>query len=187
MPKRKLTAQQEKFVNNLLEGMSQTDAYLSAGYKCTRSAARRAAARLLTNVDVSEAIKKAQENAAYRAEITAERILREEMTLAFLNPQRLVDENGKLLDLHELDEDVARAIAGLEVIKQADGTLKYKYRLNNKGRSLERLSRHLGMYNDKLNLGFNAETLNAILAGLPDEYARAVREALGKLVSYRRG
>jgi hypothetical protein len=39
------------------------------------------------------------------------------------------------------------------------------------------------MYNDKLNLGFSAETLNAILAGLPPELAEAIRTELGKLVS----
>jgi hypothetical protein len=35
-----------------------------------------------------------------------------------------------------------------------------------------------------IDFGFNAETLNAILSGLPEEYATAVREALGKLVSF---
>jgi hypothetical protein len=34
-----------------------------------------------------------------------------------------------------------------------------------------------------IDLGFNAETLNAILAGLPPELAEAVRAELGKLVS----
>jgi phage terminase small subunit len=163
--------------------MNQTDAYLAAGYKCSRSAARRAAARLLTNVDIKSAIEKVQGRAAEKAEITQTRILEEEGRLAFLNPQGLVNRNGKLLDLHELPEDVARAIVGLEVIRQNDGSLKYKYRFADKGKSLERLSRHLGMYNDKLNLGFTAEALNAILSGLPEEYATAVREALGKLVS----
>jgi phage terminase small subunit len=171
------------FVYNILEGMNQTDAYLAAGYKCTRSAARRAAARLLTKVDVRSAIDRVQGRAAEKAEITQQRILEEEGRLAFLNPQNLVDKSGKLLDLHELPEDVARAIVGLEIVRQNDGSLKYKYRFTDKGKSLERLSRHLGMYNDKLNLGFTAETLNAILSGLPEEYAQAVREALGKLVS----
>jgi phage terminase small subunit len=183
MTKKELTAQQKMFVYNILEGMNQTDAYLSAGYRCTRSAARRNAARLMTKDDIQDAIKKAQGRAAERAEISQQRILEEEGRLAFLNPQGLVNENGKLLDLRELPEDVARAIVGLEVVRQNDGSLKYKYRFTDKGKSLERLSRHLGMYNDKLNLGFNAETLNAILSGLPEEYARKVREALGKLVS----
>lgn len=183
MTKRKLTALQERFKNNVLKGMNQTDAYLAAGYKCSRSAARRNAARLMTNADILAAIKRALEGAADKAEITQQRILEEEGRLAFLNPQNLVGADGNLLDLHELPEDVARAITGLEVIKQADGNLKFKFKFSDKGRSLERISRHLGMYNDKLNLGFSAETLNAILAGLPDEYARAVREALGKFVS----
>ncbi len=183
MAKRGLTAQQKMFAYNILEGMNQTDAYLSAGYKCTRSAARRNAARLMTNVDIQDAIEKVQGRAAEKAEISQQRILEEEGHLAFLNPQGLVNENGKLLDLHELPDDVARAIVGLDVVRQNDGSLKYKYRFTDKGKSLERLSRHLGMYNDKLNLGFSAETLNAILSGLPEEYASAVREALGKLVS----
>jgi phage terminase small subunit len=146
MSKKKLTAQQKMFVYNILEGMNQTDAYLNAGYKCTRSAARRAAARLLTNVDVQNVIKTAQGRAAEKAEITQQRIFEEEGRLAFLNPQGLVNENGKLLDLQELPEDVARAIVGLDVVRQNDGSLKYKYRFTDKGKSLERLERIVGMF-----------------------------------------
>jgi phage terminase small subunit len=185
MTKQKLTAQQEKFKNNILSGMDAKAAYIAAGYKARGATAEAAASRLLRNVKVMSAIEKAQKRASKKAEITQQRILEEEARLAFLNPQGFVNENGKLLDLHELPEDVARAIVGLEIIRQNDGSLKYKYRFTDKGKSLERLSRHLGMYNDKLNLGFNAETLNAILSGLPEEYATAVREALGELVSSR--
>jgi hypothetical protein len=95
---------------------------------------------------VSTTIKRAQEKAKFKAEINAERILREEACLAFLNPQQLVDETGKLLGLHKLPEEVARAIMGLEVIKQADGSLKYKYRFSDKGRSLERLEKIEGLF-----------------------------------------
>jgi phage terminase small subunit len=146
MAKKKLTPLQKRFVNNILSGKNQTDAYLSAGYKCSRSAARRNAARLMTNADIMAAIKRVQKKAAYKAEVTAERILKEEMCLAFLNPQKLVDENGELLDLHELPEDVARAIVGLEIIKQSDGKLKFKYRFSDKGKSLDRLERIQGMF-----------------------------------------
>ena len=183
MVKRKLTAQQENFKNNILSGMDAKAAYIAAGYKARGATAEVNASRLLRNAKVKAAIEKVQKRAADKAEITQQRILEEEGQLAFLNPQGLVNEKGKLLDLHELPEDVARAIAGLEVVRKNDGSLKYKYRFTDKGKSLERLSRHLGMYNDKLNLGFTAETLNAILSGLPEEYAAAVRKALGKLVS----
>jgi hypothetical protein len=43
------------------------------------------------------------------------------------------------------------------------------------------------MYNDKLNLGFNAEALRAILAGLPEEYARAVKDSLSVIQSNKKG
>jgi phage terminase small subunit len=147
MTKRKLTPLQKRFKNNILSGMNQTDAYLAAGYKCTRSAARRNAARLMmTNADIRNAIEKAQKKAADKAELTHEQILREEMCLAFFNPQRLVDKKGKLIELHKLPEDVARAIVGLEVITQPKGKLKFKYKFSDKGKSLDRLERIKGMF-----------------------------------------
>jgi phage terminase small subunit len=143
---KKLTPLQEKFVNNLLEGMHQDEAYIKAGYKARGEAARANASRLLTFANVKAALKERQKRAAEKAEVTHQRILEEEGRLAFLNPQGLVNENGKLLDLHELPEDVARAIVGLDVMRQTDGSLKYKYRFSDKGKSLERLERIVGMF-----------------------------------------
>jgi hypothetical protein len=146
MGNRKLTNLQRRFVNNLLQGMHQDQAYIEAGYKARGAAARANASRLLTNDNVKKAIEAAQRRAAYKAEVTAERILREEMCLAFFNPQGLVDEEGKLLDLNILPEEVARAVTGLEVISQPKGKLKFKYRFSDKGKSLERLEKYKGMF-----------------------------------------
>ncbi len=38
-----------------------------------------------------------------------------------------------------------------------------------------------------IDLGFNAETLRAILAGLPEEYARAVKDSLSAILSNKKG
>lgn len=54
--KKGLNARQELFCEFVAAGMSQTDAYIKAGFKSTKEAARRAAARLLTNVDVKKRI-----------------------------------------------------------------------------------------------------------------------------------
>lgn len=51
-----LTDKQINFVNEYMKDMNGTAAYLRAGYKCTEEAARRAASRLLTNVDVMSEI-----------------------------------------------------------------------------------------------------------------------------------
>ena len=93
MAKKKLTPLQEKFVNNLLEGMHQDEAYIKAGYKAKGAAARANASRLLTNDNVKTALKERQKKAAEKVELTQERILQEEMRLAFLNPQNLVSKS----------------------------------------------------------------------------------------------
>ena len=51
-----LSEKQMNFVNEYMKDMNGTAAYLRAGYKCTEEAARRAASRLLTNVDVMSEI-----------------------------------------------------------------------------------------------------------------------------------
>ena len=146
MAKKDLTHLQQNFLNNLMKGMNQKDAYIKAGYKARGKAAENHASRLVCNGRFAAELKKAVEKAADKAEISQERILREEKRLAFIDPIELVDGNGKLLGLHELPVDIRRAIQGLEIITLVDGSLKYKYKFSDKGRSLERLERHLGMF-----------------------------------------
>jgi phage terminase small subunit len=51
-----LTEKQRNFVNEYMKDMNGTAAYLRAGYDCSEDAARRAASRLLTNVDIQSEI-----------------------------------------------------------------------------------------------------------------------------------
>lgn len=152
MVKKGLSIQQERFKNNILEGMDAKNAYIKAGYKARGVVAEVNASRLLRNAKMKAVLDKARKKAAYKAEITQNRILKDEKCLAFFNPQGLLNDEGNILSLDKLPEDVARAIVGLEVLQQTDGALKFKYRFSDKGRSLERLSRHLGMYDDKTSL-----------------------------------
>jgi len=72
-----LTDKQTNFVNEYMKDMNATAAYLRAGYKCTEEAARRAASRLLTNVDVKAEIERRQEKIGEKNDITVEWILEE--------------------------------------------------------------------------------------------------------------
>jgi hypothetical protein len=58
--KRGLNARQELFCQFVAAGTSQTDAYMKAGFKATKEAARRNAARMLTNADIKKRIKEIQ-------------------------------------------------------------------------------------------------------------------------------
>jgi phage terminase small subunit len=145
----KLTHRQERFKNNILKGMNGKSAYIKSGYKARGAAAEVNASRLLRNDKVAAVIEKAQKRAAYNAEITAERLLKEEASIAFQIVGAIFDKNGKLIRPDELPEEVQRAIAGLEIIETESGpekTVKYKYKFWDKGRSLERLEKHLGMF-----------------------------------------
>jgi len=191
MTKRKLTAKQERFKNCFIEGMDAKAAYIRAGYKARGSAAEAAASRLLRNVKVRSAIEEVQKRAAEKAEVTCGRIIGEYARIAFFNIKQLYDGKGNPKKIDELDYNTAAAIAGIDVLhKKTQSSEIYttkKIRLNDKIRALDSLARIQGMFNDKLVLGFTAETLKAILAGLPDEFSAGVRESLAKLVSSRRG
>ena len=50
-----------------------------------------------------------------RHQVTADRVIAELAKLAFLDIRKAFDEEGKLKPIHEIDDDTAAAIAGLEV------------------------------------------------------------------------
>ena len=110
---------------------------------------------LLKSLPVQTELKKRQAAAAYDCQINLRRIMLEESCVAFLDPIDLFDKDGSLVAPHELPERIRRAISSVEVIevKSEDGEKlhKYKYKFWDKGKSLERISKHLGLY-EKDNL-----------------------------------
>jgi phage terminase small subunit len=71
-------AQHEKFVQELLRGRSQADAYLAAGYKAKSTAVASAAAtRLLKNPDIQKRIAEFHEKTELETALTLEEHMRE--------------------------------------------------------------------------------------------------------------
>ncbi len=96
-------------------------------------------------------LKKRQAAAAYDCQINLRRVMLEESCVAFLDPIDLFDKEGSIVAPHELPERIRRAIASVEVKElKSDGDgekrYKYKYKFWDKGKSLERISKHLGLY-----------------------------------------
>jgi phage terminase small subunit len=171
----KLTTRQQRFVEEYMVDCNATQAAVRAGYAA--KTANREGSRLLSNVDIAAAITAARAAQTGRAEVTADRVLREYARLAFLDIRKAFDEHGNLKPVHELDDDTAAAIAGLEVEEiyehgQADvsqegqphggslqrsrgkryaGRLK-KVKLSDKKGALDSLAKHLGMFTDKLEM-----------------------------------
>ena len=87
-------------------------------------------------------------------EVTIERVKQEYARLAFLDIRKAFDENGNLKLVHELDDDTAAAIAGLDVEelwggrgedRENIGRLR-KIKLSDKRGALDSLATHLGMF-----------------------------------------
>ena len=79
-----------------------------------------------------------------RAEVTAQRIIDELANIAFLNPQELLTKDGELKDIHDLPENVARAIQGIEITTRDTASMYVtttKPKLGDKIRALELLGK----------------------------------------------
>jgi len=110
---------------------------------------------------IRAAIQKGMERLAKKFEITQERVLKEYAKLAFLDPRKFYDEDGQLLPVHKLPEEVAAALSGMDVTTSYDknndsvDVLK-KIKFADKKAALDSLAKHLGMFKgDKTPLDVN--------------------------------
>lgn len=149
-----LRDKQAVFVREYLVDLNATAAAKRAGY--SEKTAHVIGQENLRKPAIKEAISEAMKARSDRTEITADRVLLELGRLAFLDIRKAFNADGSLKPIHELDDDTAAAIAGIEVSEthggdSAAGTLK-KIKLSDKRASLELCGRHLQMWNDKLAL-----------------------------------
>jgi hypothetical protein len=87
-------------------------------------------------------------------EISQDQVRRELGRVAFFDPHGLFDtETGKLIDLPKLPEELIAAISSVEITHNKDGEKVTKVRFCSKIEALDKLCRHLGMYEDKLRIG----------------------------------
>lgn len=156
MPKppkgKKLTDKQARFVQEYLVDLNATQAAIRAGY-CER-AAYAMGAENLTKPVIAEAIAKKQEKLQKKTEITIERVLQEYARVALLDPTKIW-ENGRIKEIHEMDEDTRRAIAGIEVTTGGNAKIPEilkKIKLWDKVKALDSLGKHLGMFVDRKEL-----------------------------------
>ena len=147
-----LTSKQERFVAEYLVDLNATQAAIRAGY--SEKTAYAIGQQNLKKLEIQTAIQKAIKKRARRVEITQDRVLQEYARLAFYDPRKLFDEDGKPKDISSLDDDTAAALAGLDVMEEYEGTgenrqfIGYtkKYKLANKLGALDSVAKHLGMF-----------------------------------------
>lgn len=154
-----LTPKQERFAQKYVELGNASEAYRQA-YAAANMGGEAVAVeafRLLGNPKIALRVEALQDLALRRHQVTVDRVIAEYAKLAFLDIRKAFDENGNLKPIHEIDDDTAAAIAGIEAEtlfegqgkdRKAVGTLR-KIKLVDKKGALADLGRYLGMFVDK--------------------------------------
>ena len=144
-----LNPKQSAFVDQYLIDFNATQAAERAGY--SKRTANEQGARLLANVSVRSHIDERREKQSENVGLTAERTIKEAMRLAFFDVRKLVDADGNPIPINKLDDDTAAAIAGLDIqeVKLGEGgaiAVVKKYKIADKNSAIERLFKHLGLF-----------------------------------------
>ena len=147
----KLTAKQEKFIQEYLIDLNATQAAIRAGY--SPKTANRIGPQNLSKVGIQEGIQAVRDKQQERTQITADNVLREIHRLASFDPRKLFHPDGTPKQIHELDDDTAACIGGMEITSKtsADDPDKpelicvNKLKVWDKNAALEKLCKYLGL------------------------------------------
>lgn len=142
-----MTNGQQRFADEYLIDLNATQAAIRAGF--SKKSAYSQGARLLKNDKVARYIDQKRAEISEKCGITAERVLEEYAKIAFSNMKDYVSSGNTPLEVTNMDDDIAAAIqeVGTEE-KEFNGTIttQRKLKLYSKLDALEKLGRHLGIF-----------------------------------------
>lgn len=147
----KLNARQQRFVEEYLIDLNATQAAIRAGYSV--KAAQEKGSQLLSNVMVQQAVSEKMAERSKRTGVNQDRIVLELAKIALVKMTDLVDSHGRIKDTATEDD-----LACIESIKykasesDTGSSVEREVKLASKLKALELLGKHLGMWNDKLNV-----------------------------------
>lgn len=163
-----LNPKQQRFVVEYLVDLNATQAAIRAGYSPKTAGVQ--AFDLLKKPEIAAAIERQRNVHAKSTGLTVERVLQEAMRLAFFDIRKLADSEGNPIPIGELDDDTAAAIQGLELATERvrggeDGaeTVVRKYKIADKNAALERLFKHLGLFQKDNDQNNPAKALQALM------------------------
>lgn len=168
-----MTNAQKIFCDEYLIDLNATRAYKVAYSRCKKDeTANVNGSKLLRNTKVKEYISEKMKEREQRTEVTQDMVIKELSKIAFLDIRKLYNNEGGLKNIRDIDDNTAGAIVSLESVEEFDGygedreQIGYtkKVKLSDKTKALELLGRHLGIFNDKLdvNVKEKEEKKNAI-------------------------
>ena len=150
-----LTEKQRRFVDEYLIDLNATQAAIRAGDSV--KTAREQASQNLTKLNIQQAISEKMAERSKRTGVNQDRIVLELAKIAFVNAADVIDSDDATIKAGATADDTA-AIQSVKVkvipTKEGEG-VEREIRLNDKLKALELLGKHLGMWNDKLDVNVN--------------------------------
>ena len=146
-----MTKKQKIFADEYLIDLNATRAYRVAYPSVKKDETARAnGSRMLTNANVVQYISERMQERQQRTEVTQDMVVKELAAIAFARATDYAAVRGGTVcikDTDSLSDEQICAIAGIK-----EGKFGVEIRLNDKEKALELLGRHLGMWNDKLDI-----------------------------------
>lgn len=150
-----LTVKQRMFVEEYLIDLNATQAAIRAGYSA--KTADQQGSRMLANVKVQQAIAERMAERSKRTGVNQDRVVLELAKVAFLKMTDVVDRNGAIKqDASEDDLACIESIKYKESDNEYGGSVEREVKVASKLKALELLGKHLGMWNDKLDVNVTA-------------------------------
>ncbi|HCA28897.1 MAG TPA: terminase small subunit [Ruminococcaceae bacterium] len=148
----KLTLKQQRFASEYMVDLNATQAAIRAGYSA--DSAGSIGNELLKKPDIRARISKAIAEQSKRTGVTADRVVRELARVAFANSRDIINYGAATVKTTASNDDTA-AIASVRVKRTKDG-VEREIRMHDKLKALETLGKHLGMFEDNINLKADA-------------------------------
>jgi len=161
----KLNKKQQLFVDEYLIDLNATQAAIRAGYSV--KTAKEIGSENLSKPNIQEAVAKAMAERSKRTGINQDRIVLELAKMAFVNADNLIDPEDASIREGASEDDLA-CIQSVKVktsVGASGTTTEREIKLNDKMKALELLGKHLGMWNDKIDLNVS---LPVVISGEDD-------------------
>ena len=137
------------FCEEYIVDLNATQAAIRAGY--SERTANEQGAQLLAKLSIQQRMQELQAERSKRTAITQDRVVQELAAIAFANATdyaRVIWPGVvRITPTAELSAEQVKAVAGIK-----EGANGIEVKLHDKVKALELLGRHLGMFNDKLEL-----------------------------------
>lgn len=147
----KLTKKQQRFVDEYLIDLNATQAAIRAGY--SSDSAREIGYENMTKPDIQQAIAEHMAERSKRTGVNQDRVVLELAKIAFVKVTDIVDSQCKIKDTASEDD-----LACIESMKYKESesdtgsSVEREVKIASKLKALEMLGKHLGMWNDKIDV-----------------------------------